>query len=169
MASLSAIPRPPILVLGLGNLLLMDDAVGLTLLQQLQELRLWGPDVEFVDGGTRGIALLGYIENRNSLIILDAVSLGGEPGAVSSLQGFESFMNWASAGRTAHEGNALQFLQTAQILGIAPARITVVGVTPLKLHTEIGLSDPVTRALPAAIALAASHLEEELQLLRATR
>ena len=152
--------RAPILVLGLGNLLLTDDGVGLTLLDQLQRVRNWGDDVQFVDGGTRGIALLGVIEHRRALLILDAISLGGEPGTVYAWQGLDGFLGMPSSPTTAHEGNALQLLQTAHIMGIVPPRIAVVGIAPHELHTNIGLSEVVTNALPSALAKAESMLAQ---------
>lgn len=152
--------RAPVLVLGLGNILLRDDGVGLTLLDQLQRLRNWGDDVQFVDGGTRGIALLGFIENRRALLILDAISLGGEPGTIYAWQGLDDFLGMPSSPKTAHEGNALQLLQTAHIMGIVPPRIAVVGIAPHELHTGIGLSELVTNALPSALAQAESLLSQ---------
>ena len=152
--------RAPILVLGLGNILLRDDGIGLTLLDRLQRLRSWGDDVQFVDGGTRGIALLGFIENRRALLILDAISLGGEPGAVYAWQGLDGFLGMPSSPKTAHEGNALQLLQTAHIMAIVPPRIAVVGIAPHELHTGIGLSEVVTNALPSALAQAESQLAQ---------
>jgi hydrogenase maturation protease len=150
----------PILVLGIGNILLRDDGVGLTLLDQLQRSRDWGDDVDFVDGGTRGIVLLGFLENRRGLLILDAISLGGEPGTIHAWQGLDPFLGLPSSPQTAHEGNALQLLQTAHIMGIVPPRIAVVGIAPHELHTGIGLSDVVTNALPSALAQAESMLAQ---------
>jgi hydrogenase maturation protease len=143
--------RAPILVLGLGNLLLTDDAVGLTLLDQLQKLRDWGDAVEFLDGGTRGIVLLGYLEQRHALLVLDAIALGDPPGAVRVIEGYENFLHMASTPGSAHEGNALQLLQSAYIIGMAPLKVAVVGVAPKDLETNIGLSDVVQRAVPEAL------------------
>ena len=143
--------RAPILALGLGNLLLTDDGAGLTLLQQLQESRDWGPEVEFIDGGTRGIVLLGYLEDRRALLVLDAMALGDAPGAVRVIEGYEEFLHMASAPGSAHEGNALQLLQSAYLLGTAPAKVAVVGIAPAELETSIGLSERVKAALPAAL------------------
>src|ERR1039457_4189410 len=79
--------RAPVLVLGLGNLLLSDDAAGLHLEAALQAERGDSPQVEFVDGGTQGLALLDYLSNRRAVLVLDAVGLGAEPGSVHVLRG----------------------------------------------------------------------------------
>src|SRR5450756_627755 len=81
------VPRAPILVLGLGNLLLSDDAAGLQLHAALLAERGATDQVEFVDGGTQGLALLHYLANRRAVLVLDAVGLGAEPGSVHVLRG----------------------------------------------------------------------------------
>jgi len=148
----------PILVLGLGNLLLTDDGVGLTLLEQLQSARDWGDQVEFLDGGTRGIVLLAYLEGRRALLVLDAIALGDPPGTVRVIEGYENFLHLASTPGSAHEGNALQLLQSAYIIGMAPLKVAVVGVAPAELETNIGLSQVVQRSLPEALQNAESIL-----------
>jgi hydrogenase maturation protease len=151
---------PPILVLGLGNLLLSDDGVGLRLLEELQGSGDWGPKVEFVDGGTRGTALLAYLQGRAALLILDAVALGGGPGAVHVLRDEEVYSLRSRVAATAHEGNALQLLRTARLLGDHPAKVAVVGVEPEVMETNIGLSPAVEAALQQAVETARGILLE---------
>ena len=79
--------RAPVLVLGLGNLLLGDDAAGLRLLAAVErEGARWGDSVEFVDGGTQGLALLGQLSGRRAAVFLDAVGVGAAPGMVHVLR-----------------------------------------------------------------------------------
>src|SRR5205085_8123532 len=66
----------PILILAVGNQLLSDDGVGIVLLDELSRDRIRGDGVEFVDGGTQGLALLGQFTGRDAVVILDAVALG---------------------------------------------------------------------------------------------
>lgn len=146
--------RPP-LVLGIGNLLLGDDAVGLALLEELgldADERM--PGVELVDGGTQGIALLGVMSGRPWMLLLDAVSHGGAPGTVYTLTGAEALaMHFVTAG-TAHEGGAGSLLALATLTGDLPGRIMVVGVEPEIVRTGLGLSAVVRGALAEAIAAA---------------
>lgn len=146
----------PTLVLGLGNVLLRDDAIGLRMLEALQGDERFG-ECEFVDGGTQGIALLGYFEGRASALILDAVALGAAPGTVHVLRepDFQTVR-----GSTAHEGGALEVLALAKLLGQAPDDVVIVGIEPDEVRTGIGLSDRVEAALPEAAAKAREILEE---------
>jgi hydrogenase maturation protease len=109
--------RAPILVLGLGNLLLSDDAVGLHLEAALAAERGGSDQVEFVDGGTQGLALLHYLANRRAVLVLDAVGLGAEPGSVHVLRGPAIEGLRVQRATSAHEGNALELLATARLLG----------------------------------------------------
>lgn len=147
-------PRPP-LVLGIGNLLLGDDAVGLRMLEELQQdADDWAPGVEFVDGGTQGLALLGVMAGRPWMVVLDAVSHSGRPGTVYVMTGAEALaLQFVTAG-TAHEGGAGSLLALATLTGDMPERVMVVGVEPEIVRTGIGLSAVVRGALADAIAAA---------------
>ncbi len=149
----------PVLILGLGNLLLGDDGVGPTLLQQVQRLYLDVEDVDCIDGGTQGLALLGLLEGRRALIVLDAFASGKAPGAVSLLQGEECLNQGMSRSTAAHESNVGELLAAAHLLGELPERVFLIGIEPENVRTEFGLSEPVTAALPAALALACEIVE----------
>jgi hydrogenase maturation protease len=142
----------PTLVLGLGNLLLSDDGVGLRLLADLRREAGENSQVEFVDGGTQGLALLGYVAGCPRLVILDAIDLGAPPGSVHVLAGQGIDQLGTRLGNTAHEGGALQILAMANLLGQAPGRVTIVGVEPALVRTGVGLSPAVESALPRALA-----------------
>lgn len=148
---------PALLVLGLGNLLLTDDAVGLELLARLESDWSSGagdPAVEFVDGGTQGLALLGVISGRRALLVLDAVGLGAAPGTVHAMSGEEVLAMHFTRPDTAHDGGAGQLLAIASLMGDLPGRVTVIGVEPERVATGLGFSDSVRAALPAAVARA---------------
>ena len=142
----------PLLVLGVGNLLLCDDGVGLELARRLEGEIASAGEVEFVDGGTQGLALLPFLEGRRALLVLDAVSRGSPPGTVHVLDD-------PATGRTGpslapHGGNASDLLDAARLIGALPARVAVVGVEPAVVHTGTELSPEVRAALPEALAAA---------------
>lgn len=151
---------PPILVLGLGNRLLGDDSVGLVLLERL---RGNGFDqdhlVEFVDGGTQGIALLGYFANRKAIIILDAISRGDTPGTVHVLTRDKMLsLDCAANGATAHGGNVGDVLRAALLTNVAFEDIIAVGIEPECLDTRLHLSGPVQNAIAEATETARRSL-----------
>jgi len=154
----NGLANPPILVLAVGNLLLQDDAAGLRILEQLSS-RGFGDEVEFVDGGTQGLALLGQLAGREALVVLDAVALGAKPGTIHILRGADLDRLRARRSSTSHESNAIELLAYAQLVGYQPPEVVVVGIEPENLRTGIGLSRGVLDALPLAIASAGVVIE----------
>jgi hydrogenase maturation protease len=150
-----------VLVLGLGNLLLRDDSVGLELLWRLEADTASSDGVEFLDGGTQGIALLPWVAGRRALLILDAIALGEPPGTVHVHEGPD--LPQARPGLTAHEGNAGELLATAQLIGDLPEAIHLVGIEPDEIRTGTGLSPAVARAVPRGVKAARRVLEELIE------
>ena len=149
----------PVLVLGLGNLLLSDDAVGLRLLEELAGSAA-GDEVDFVDGGTQGLALLPLLSDRQAIIVLDAIGLGSAPGTVHLLRDQDVGKLQARRAESAHEGNGLQLLETARLLGEEWRELAVIGVEPAYVRTGIGLSPVVEAGLPQALQAARQVLRE---------
>ena len=69
----------PVLVLGMGNILLEDEGLGVRALERLQSEYEFPEQVELLDGGTTGMGLLDDISGREYLIVLDAVQNGEAP------------------------------------------------------------------------------------------
>jgi hydrogenase maturation protease len=150
----------PILVLGLGNILLHDDGFGPSLLEDLaREYKPARGLVEFLDGGTQGLALLGQIADRQALVILDAVSTGHEPGSVCVLEGQDVLRFATSRPATKHEGNAGELLATAAFLGELPEKCFIIAVEPKSVKNGMGLSRDVHRSLKSAIKTARGILD----------
>lgn len=69
------------IIIGVGNLLLGDEGLGVHIVEELNEINL-PPNVEFFDGGTGGVSILNLMEGADKVIIVDAVLGGGEPGQI---------------------------------------------------------------------------------------
>lgn len=152
-----------ILVLAVGNQLLSDDGVGMSLLDGLSRDARWEDRVEFVDGGTQGLALLGHLSGRRALIVLDAVASGAAPGTVHVAQwGGRSTCGWISKrhASTSHESSALDLLRFAALIGELPEQVWIVGIEPERLNTGIGLSKAVCAAVPRALREVKQLLQE---------
>jgi len=153
-------PPSPLLVLGLGNELLGDDGFGPVLVREIE--RKYGEsaaEVECLDGGTQGLALLGRISRRKALIVLDALMTGQTPGTVSVFAGEEIFQRSCHRSTTAHEGNAGELLAAARLLQELPEQIFLVGMEPQTIRTQLGLSKAVEDALPVALERACQLIE----------
>ncbi len=171
--------RAPVLILGLGNLLLGDDGAGLRLLGILAARKAtgWGDGVEFLDGGTLGLALAGEISGRRAVVILDAVRAGASPGTVHLLHSPRAArgalyaeangsgpLPFRSGGpATAHGGNAQELIATVALLGQSPEELFVIGIEPETMNTGIGLSASVERAIGPAARRAVELVEQQLR------
>ncbi|MEJ2181740.1 MAG: hydrogenase maturation protease, partial [Gammaproteobacteria bacterium] len=76
----------PILVLGLGNILIQDEGIGVRVIEQLQRDYEFPAEVEVMDGGTAGMALYEHIVDRSHVIVVDAVKTGRAPGTLVKLE-----------------------------------------------------------------------------------
>jgi hydrogenase maturation protease len=140
--------------------------VGPALLREVQALYAGVEAVECIDGGTQGLALLGYLERREALIILDAFANGRDAGAVSILEGANVLDCGVTRSTTAHEGNAGELLAAAQLLNGLPERVFLVGIEPERVRTELGLSERVAGALPVALVRTCGVIERVLAELK---
>lgn len=75
-----------ILILGVGNVLLGDEGIGVHTVKKLEAEYSFPPNVSLLDGGTLGISLLEYIEDCDYLIVIDAVRGGHPAGSVYRLE-----------------------------------------------------------------------------------
>lgn len=157
--SSASLSTAPVLVLGLGNQLLGDDGAGLRMLDALMEEFPPHDAVEFLDGGTQGLALTGFLAGREAILVLDAMALGNAPGTVHILWGEELWRIRAQRATTAHEGNALELFATARMLGYRWAEVAAVGIEPRNIRTGIGLTAEVESALGEAVLKARKILD----------
>ena len=146
-------------VLGLGNILNMDEGVGVHALKMLAAHLPDESDVEFIDGGTLGLNLLPLVEASSYLLLLDAVSAGREPGAVVELQRDEIPL-YSGVKLSQHQATFQEVLGLASIRGKLPAALHLIGVQPADLSVGVGLSPVVAAAVPDVVARAVAKLSE---------
>ena len=148
---------PHTLVLGVGNLLMSDDGVGVHAVQRLEK-RTLPPGVEVLDGGTCGLDLLQFFEGVERLIVLDAANLGREPGAIVRLAG-DDVPAFLAMKVSPHEINLPELLFSAKLSGIYPREVVVLGVQPETIETGVELSPPVAAQVDALIERALAEVE----------
>jgi hydrogenase maturation protease len=155
-------PDGPLVVLGIGNLLLGDDGLGPIVVRELVRDgpldAVAGtpaglpPGTDLVDGGTTGLALLPTVAGARALVVVDAVDIGGHPpGTVHVLTG-PRIGDAYRPRLTAHQVGAGDLIGTARLSGTLPERVALVGVQPESLGLGVGLGPAVTAALPQAVA-----------------
>ncbi len=135
-----------ILVLGIGNLLLQDEAVGVRAIEALNQRFAFGPEVELVDGGTAGFELLNLIGHRRRLILIDAMASRQPPGTVMRVEG-EDVPALFSRRITPHQLGISDVLAAAGLSGQLPEHMLLFGIEPKLLGTGLELSPEVGAGL----------------------
>jgi hydrogenase maturation protease len=138
--------RAPVLVLGIGNILLRDEGVGVHLVRTLANQP--GPDgVELLDGGTAGADLLDAVSDRQKLIVVDALDADVPPGTILKLHP-EDLPAPPSGGLSLHEFGLAETLRMARQLGCGPRHVTIIAVKPQDTRCGLELSPPMQQWMP---------------------
>jgi len=129
---------PRVLVLGIGNLVMSDDGVGVRVVQQLQREYRFAENVVIMDGGTLGLDLLPKLEGIDHLIVVDAVETGRMPGTCVRLTG-EELPIALETKVSAHQMGLKDLLSVARLLGHYPGEMVLIGVQPgsIEMDTEL--------------------------------
>ena len=118
---------PSTLVLGVGNILLSDEGVGVHVARRLQLLDSL-PDVEVIDGGTEGFELIRFFEDRKRVIVVDCLLSRDPPGTIIRAAPDELDLQWAHE-FSPHQSGLRELLTAARALPSPPA-ITILGIVP---------------------------------------
>jgi hydrogenase maturation protease len=130
---------PKITLIGLGNILLQDEGVGVHAIRHIQKRYETPPELEIVDGGTSGLDLLPFIEGRDRVLFVDAVRFDQEPGHIGILEN-EEIPALFPVKSSLHHLGLTDVLATAHLLGTLPPEICLIGVQPYSLGTDLELS-----------------------------
>jgi hydrogenase maturation protease len=151
-----------VLVLGIGNVLLRDDGVGIRVLQALEPGFEDDGRLRFVDGGTIGFMLQALIEEAPDLLVIDAVRMSSSPGSVRCFENEDMDRFLTGRPGSVHEIGLRDMLDMARLTGRFPRRRALVGVEPAT--TELGeqLSPEVARGVTPAVRLARDVLHRWL-------
>jgi hydrogenase maturation protease len=138
------------LVLGIGNLIMTDDGIGVRVVQHLVEQYRFPPEVRLLDGGTLGLDLLHYLEGIERLLIVDAVATGGPPGTLVRLEG-EEIPRAFQTKLSPHQMGLQDLLVVAELQGHCPREMLLWGVQPADLTMGIELSPAVAGQLAVLV------------------
>lgn len=131
-------------VFGIGNLLLSDEGAGIHAIRALRERYILPEGLDVVDGGTMGLDLLPYVEGAERLLIVDAVDLGAEPGTVGVIEG-ERVRRFLDTKFSVHQIGLPDMLFAAELKGILPRELCIVGIQPAEIETGLDMSEAVAK------------------------
>lgn len=143
-----AVEPSPLVVLGLGNVLCGDDGLGVAVVRAIGERFDVPESVHLLDGGTLGLALLGWLAGAEDVLLVDAIRSDAAPGTRVHLGGDDV----APAVRerlSVHQIGVADLLDGLRLLDAWPARMELIGLVPERLELGLGRSPAVERSLPA--------------------
>jgi hydrogenase maturation protease len=166
---MAAVERPKILVAGIGNIFLGDDAFGVEVVRRMAGLNL-PASVRVSDFGIRGFDLAYALQDGyETTILVDACPHGQDPGTLYVIEPDLKVLDNPQdpqAAIEAHAMNPMNVLRMARAMNIELKNILLVGCEPETLGGEegqMGLSAPVESAVDAAVKLIESVIDKVLK------
>ncbi len=150
--------KKEILLLGMGNVLMQDEGIGVRAVEAL-ECRYQLPDeVEVMDGGTTGTELLEPMRGIKHLIVADAVNTGDPHGSLVGIvdQEVPAFFQTKLSN---HQLGLSDLLALLTLTGEAPLHVTIIGLVPHFLENKLGLSPEAEAAVAPMVSMLAGELE----------
>lgn len=150
---------PAITVLGIGNVVLLDEGFGVRAAEYLDTYYDIPDTVQLLDGGTLGMELMRFIPGTEKLLILDSINGGMKPGTVfhfTEREVMEHFNDKLSA----HEVGIQDVLAFLKVTGHAIPEVTVIGAQPYRLGAGVDLSEEMKTLLPVVAEKAVEQLRE---------
>ena len=147
-----------VLVLGLGNLLLSDEGIGVHVARELQKHNL-PANVEVIDGGTAAIDVILSQQGLDKLVVIDAIRFGNRPGTVykTRLNAEEQnelarfFDSDGGSMISLHQLGLINALAVAKKLNCLPRETIIIGVEPGRISPGLQLTEQVEQTVPKII------------------
>jgi hydrogenase maturation protease len=148
--------RKKVLILGIGNLILKDEGIGVHVVRALEKQRL-PAGVDLIDGGTASMELLSPIYESQWIIVIDALKANGEPGTIYRCLP-EDLMEISDRPLSLHQVGLLDVLSMARQLGGNPA-VVIIGVEPKEISWGLELTEEIQAVVPKVVAAVKQELK----------
>ena len=153
------------IVLGVGNLILSDDGVGVHVANELKK-HINDPNIIIDEAITGGMNLLDLILGYDKAIIIDAVKTeDGEKGEVKRIP-LSDFSTMHSC--NPHDVSLIEAIEMAKKMGEdrIPQEIIVIGVTMKEMPCEFGenLSKKIATAVPKAVEMTLNEIKRDMKI-----
>jgi hydrogenase maturation protease len=151
-------PESRVLVMGVGNVLMGDEGVGVHVVRSLEH-HAWPANVSVVDGGTGSFHLLSHLQECAVAVLVDATLDGRPPGRISVLR--PKYASGFPRVLSAHDIGLKDLVESADLLGYLP-HILLVTVSVASLQPmQLTLSPEIEAVVPEAAHLVRSLAEEQ--------
>ncbi len=149
-----------VIILGVGNILLKDEGVGIHIIHALQDSLLpVGAEVEIIDGGTSPNVLY-LLDGADKLIIIDAVEGGGEPGTIYRFRAGDVEQEGKCV-LSMHEMGLLDDLEMMELMDGKRRDAIIIGVEPKEMGVGLELSSQLEQEIPQIVKVVLEEITEE--------
>ncbi len=151
-------PANRITVLGVGNILLKDEGVGVRVVEHLDSHYEFADHVQLVDGGVLGVGLMGIVSDSDVLIVVDAVRNQSRPGTLHRLEG-DQVPRRVLAKQSMHQMDLPEVLALCAAIDKNPY-VIVLGIEPEDITTmDLELTPTVASRLEELAAMVLIELD----------
>ena len=147
-----------IVVIGIGNLLLMDEGIGVHTINELEKHDL-PESIEIYDGGTGGFKLIDLMHGAARVIFIDAVETGKAPGSVTIFSAEEVHSLYNKKKYSLHDTDLMEIIKMAEMLG-NPPMIEIVGIQPKIINYGTTLSNELAGSMSNIMNTVLRRIEE---------
>ena len=151
--------RSRIALIGLGNILLRDEGVGVHAVEALKKNFDFPEEVRLIDGGTLGLDLLPLIEGAEKILFVDAMDLKKDPGAIAVIEDQE-IPSLLEPKLSLHHVGLSDLLFASRFMGNLPAKIVLVGMQPETMEIGLDLSPAVLQCFEELLRTVLGKLRE---------
>ena len=148
-----------ILIIGMGNVLMQDEGVGVRAIEELENQYHIPDGVTVVDGGTTGMELLEPIRRCDQLIVADAVNTGQVSGSVIRIAN-EDIPAFFQTKLSNHQLGLSDLLALLTLKGEKPEHIAIIGMVPHSLENKLGLTPETEQGIDIMIDMIRMELED---------
>ena len=147
-----------IVVIGIGNLLLMDEGIGVHTINELEN-HDFPLNVDIYDGGTGGFKLIDLMHGAARVIFIDAVETGKTPGTVTIFSPEDVRSIYNKKKYSLHDTDLMEVIKMAKLLDDSPG-IEIIGIQPQTINYGTTISKELTDSMPNIINTVLGRIEE---------
>ncbi|WP_080807916.1 NiFeSe hydrogenase maturation protease [Desulfamplus magnetovallimortis] len=148
-----------LLVLGVGNILMMDEGIGVHALHELLKEKDQWPDesIDLVDGGTFTQDIFYLFVEYEKILVLDIVKGGNTPGTIYRLTESDLRQNEKQT-LSLHDIDLLDSLGMAKMISGKAPELHVLGIEPEKINWDMKLTPTLETIFPEYVKLARQEI-----------
>ena len=149
--------KTKIAVMGIGNILMQDEGIGVHIIRELEKYD-FHPHISLIDGGNMGMDLLSFFYEHDKMIIVDAVDFEVKPGFIDTIEN-DDILALFTTKMSLHHLGLKDVLSYAKLLDQTPEDLCLIGIQPEKIEMEMQLSKTVSSRSHELITLVLQKLK----------